>query len=163
MNFLLHGSTITYYIVNRVPTSRFAFIHMHQDLHIEIVVGLYEVLNEKCAWLLSISMTQKKGSASSRVLICVDRPTRLRNTWFGFLAFVICMSLSESPFLYDIMGGSVKIRFSNGCCCIMYHFLVKISLRFETAGGYCVMKGKIGFFCLVSLEEGLCPLLKLHF
>ena len=133
MNFLLHGSTITYYIENRVPTSRFAFIHIHHDLYIEIVVGLYEVLNEKCAWLLSISMTQKKGSASSRVLICVDRPTRLRNTWFGFLAFVIRMSLSESPFLYDIMGGSVKIRFSNGCCCcIMYHFLVKISLRFET-------------------------------
>ncbi|XP_015752410.1 PREDICTED: hydroxylysine kinase-like [Acropora digitifera] len=28
------------------------------------------------------------------------------------------MSLRERPFLYDIMGGSLKIRFSNGCCCI---------------------------------------------
>ena len=27
------------------------------------------------------------------------------------------------------MGGSLKIRFSNGCCCIRYHFLVKVSLR----------------------------------
>ena len=56
------------------------------------------------------------------------------------------MSLGEHPFLYDIMGGSLKIRFSNGCCCIRYHFLVKISLRFGTAGWYCVMKGKIRFF-----------------
>ena len=40
------------------------------------------------------------------------------------------MSIRERPFLYDIMGGSLKIRFSNGCCCIRYHFLVKVSLRF---------------------------------
>ena len=73
------------------------------------------------------------------------------------------MSLRERPFLYDIMGGSLKIRFSNGCCCIRYHFLVKVSLRFGTAGWYCVMKGKILFFCFVSLEEGFCPLLKSHF
>ena len=73
------------------------------------------------------------------------------------------MSLRERPFLYDIMGGSLKIRFSNGCCCIRYHFLVKVSLRFGTAGWYCVMKGKIRFFYFVSLEEGLCPLLKSHF
>ena len=25
------------------------------------------------------------------------------------------------------------------------------------------MKGKIRFFCFISLEEGLCPLFKLHF
>ena len=56
------------------------------------------------------------------------------------------MSLRERPFLYDIMGGSLKIRFSNGCCCIRYHFLARVSLRFGTAGWYCVMKGKIGFF-----------------
>ena len=58
------------------------------------------------------------------------------------------MSLRERPFLYDIMGGSLKIRFSNGCCCIGYHFLVKVSLRFGTAGWYCVLKGKIRFFVL---------------
>ena len=40
------------------------------------------------------------------------------------------MSLRERPFLYDVMGGSLKIRFSNGCCCIRYQFLVKVSLRF---------------------------------
>ena len=28
------------------------------------------------------------------------------------------------------MSGSLKIRFSNGCCCIRYHFLVKVSLKF---------------------------------
>ena len=49
------------------------------------------------------------------------------------------------------MSGSLKIWFSNGCCCIRCHFLVKISLRFGTAGRYCVTKGKIRFlFCLVG-------------
>ena len=56
------------------------------------------------------------------------------------------MSSRERPFLYDIMGGSLKIRFSNGCCCIRYHILVKVSLRFRTVGWYCVMKRKIRFF-----------------
>ena len=85
--------------------------------------------------------------------------------WFSRLCYIFALtslSLRERPFLYDIMGGSLKIRFSNGCCCIRYHFLVKVSLRFGTAG-YCVMKGKIRFFCFVSLEEGFCPLLKSHF
>ena len=60
--------------------------------------------------------------------------------------------------LYDIMCGSLKIRFSNhGCCCIRYHFLVKVSLRFGTEGQDSF------FFCFVSLEEGLCPLFKHHF
>ena len=56
------------------------------------------------------------------VLLWVDRPTRHRNKWFGFLAFVkillLQVCLSERPFQYDIMGGSLKIWFSNGCCCI---------------------------------------------
>ena len=55
------------------------------------------------------------------------------------------MSLTEGPFLYDIMGGSWKIRFTNGFHCIRCLFLVKISLRFGTAGWYCVTKGKIRF------------------
>ena len=71
------------------------------------------------------------------MLIWADRPTQLRDTWFGFLAVVLIvltsMSLSERPFLYDIMGSSLKISFSNGCCCIKCHFLVRISLRFRTA------------------------------
>ena len=78
------------------------------------------------------------------------------------------MSLRERPCLYDIMGGSLKIRFTNGCCCIRYHFLVKASLRFGTAGWYCVMKGKIVFFVfhfvggagLVSFVQ--TSLLKVH-
>ena len=59
----------------------------------------------------------QRNKTKKRILpfiIWADRPTRLRNTWFGFLAFVIffaltSMSLSERPFLYDIMGGSLKI------------------------------------------------------
>ena len=35
----------------RIYTSRSS--HIHQDLYIEIVLGLYEVLSEKFAWLLS--------------------------------------------------------------------------------------------------------------
>ena len=65
------------------------------------------------------------------------------------------MSLREHPFLYEIMGGSLKIRFSNGCCCIRYYFLVKVSLRFGTAGWYCVMKGKIVFFLFRFVGGGL--------
>ena len=79
------------------------------------------------------------------------------------------MSLSECPFLYDIMGGSLKIWPSNGCCCIKHHFFVRISFTFGSDGRYCVTKGKIVFlcvfsvlFCFVSLEEGLCPFLKFH-
>ena len=85
-----------------------------------------------------LSMTQLKGSAVSSVLIWVDRPTRLGITWFGFLAFVICMSLSESPFLYDIMGDTTS------------------SLRFlwdsELLEGIVLWSARLGFFCLVSLE-----------
>ena len=56
--------------------------------------------------------------------IWVDRPTRLRNTWLGFLAFVMILFLdrSERHFLYDIMSGSLKISFSNGCCYIRCRF-----------------------------------------
>ena len=92
----------------------------------------------------------------------VDRPIRLRIMWFGFprnchIFPLTSMSLRERPFLY-IMDGSLKIRFSNGCC-IRYHLLVKVSLRFGTAAWYCVMKGKIRFFVsfcwkgLVSLVQ----------
>ena len=73
------------------------------------------------------------------------------------------MSLRERPFLYDIMGGSLKIRFSNGCCCIRYHFLVKVSLRFGTAG-YWVMKGKIRFFVSFCWRRAsVLALIKSHF
>ena len=59
------------------------------------------------------------------------------------------MSLRKRPFLYDIKGGSVKIRFSNGCCCIRYHCLVKVSLRFGTSGWYCVKRRAKLFFLFV--------------
>ena len=71
--------------------------------------------------------------------------------WFSSLCYnfaLTSMSLSERPFLYDIMGGSLKISLSNGCCCMKYHLLIRISFRFGTAGWYCVMKGRIRFFAL---------------
>ena len=58
------------------------------------------------------------------------------------------MLLSERPFLYDIRGGSLKIWFSNSCCCIRYHFHFKVPFRFGTAGWYCVTKGMIRFVVL---------------
>ena len=79
------------------------------------------------------------------------------------------MSLRECPFLYDILGGSLKIWLSNVCCCIKHHFFVRVSFRFGSAGWYCVTKGQdhcflfFVLFCFVSLEEGLCPFLKIHF
>ena len=58
----------------------------------------------------------------SALLIWADRPTRLQNTWFGFLAFVrilfSCVPLSERTFLYDIMSGSLKMSFNKGYRCI---------------------------------------------
>ena len=56
------------------------------------------------------------------------------------------MHLSERPSLYDIMGGSLKICFSNGPCCVS--ILARISFRFGTAGGYYATKDKIRFFVL---------------
>ena len=85
--------------------------------------------------------------------------------WFSRLRYIFALtstSLSERPFLYDTMGGSLKIWFSDGCCCMRYHFLIKISLRFGTPWWYCVMKNKIRF-CFVSLEEYLCPFFMFHF
>ena len=45
------------------------------------------------------------------------------------------MSSGESPFLYDIMCGSLKILFRNGCCCIKYHPLVMIVSKKIREGG----------------------------
>ena len=50
--------------------------------------------------------------------------------------------------MYVVMGGSLKIWFSDGCCCIKCHVLINISFRFGTAGWYCVATGKIRFFVL---------------
>ena len=55
-------------------------------------------------------------------------------------------SISERFFLYDIMGGSLKISPRNGCCCIKCHLLIRTSLGFGTVGQYCVTKGKIRLF-----------------
>ena len=61
------------------------------------------------------------------------------------------MSLSERPFLYDIMSGFLKIWFSNGFCCIRYHFLelLRISLDVELLG---VTKGKV-HLCLQNEDR----------
>ena len=80
-----------------------------------------------------------------------SRKNALYVVWFSRLCYnfaLTSMSLSERPFLYDIMGGSLNIWFGNGCCCIRYHFLVRISFRFGTAGWYCVTKDKIRCFLL---------------
>ena len=55
------------------------------------------------------------------------------------------MSLSERPFLCDIMGGSLKISFGDGCCCIKCYFLVRISLRFRTARMVLYYEGQDSF------------------
>ena len=73
------------------------------------------------------------------------------------------ISLSGRPFLHDIMRGSLKIWFSNGCCFIWFHFLVRISFRFGL--NYWVVlfhEGQNSFLCFISLQEGLCPFLKFH-
>ena len=41
--------------------------------------------------------------------------------WFSCLCYdfvLMSVPLSERPFLYDIMGGSLKISFNNGYRCI---------------------------------------------
>ena len=69
--------------------------------------------------------------------------------WFSHLCCNFALtsaSLSEHPFQYDnFMGDSLKIWYTAmaNCCCIRYHFLVRISLRVGTAGPYSIMKGKI--------------------
>ena len=81
----------------------------------------------------------------------------------GYLAFVIILlsrvRLSECPFLYDIVGGSLKISLSNDCCCTKCHLLMKNSLMFRTVGQYCVIaKGKIHLFPVRTFT-----FLKFHF
>ena len=55
------------------------------------------------------------------------------------------------------MGGSLKISFSNGCCCIRYHLLIRISFRFGTAGWYCATKVVVvlGTTCSLGFLSGL--------
>ena len=64
------------------------------------------------------------------------------------------MSLRERPFLYDIMGGSLKIRFSNDYCCIRYHFLAFFSFEIWNCRVVLSYEGQHAFFCLVSLIGG---------
>ena len=62
------------------------------------------------------------------------------------------MSLSECPFLYDIMGKSLKISFSNGCCCIKYYLLIRISFRFGMGGIVLRRAGFVSLHCSVGGE-----------
>ena len=56
--------------------------------------------------------TTRLGGALAIVLIWDDRPTRLRNTRFGFSPLLYFCSyvyvFNDWPFLYDIMGGSLR-------------------------------------------------------
>ena len=69
-----------------------------------------------------------------------------------FFSFCLCynfaftsMSLTERPFLCDIMGRSLKISFGDSCCCIKCYFLVRISLRFRTARMVLYYEGQDSF------------------
>ena len=68
--------------------------------------------------------------------------------WSSRLCYIFAFtsrSLNERLFLYGTMCGSLKIWFSDDCCCISYQFLIKVSLRFGTSWWYCVLKDKIRF------------------
>ena len=49
-----------------------------------------------------------------------------------------------------MIGGSLKIWRSNGWSCIRFHFFITASLKVDTEGSYCVMKGNISFSSFLS-------------
>ena len=107
---------------------------------------------EKKKWIQFVRRHRASFNPTSKyVAVCHAYTTPEYVVWFSRLSYNFAltgMSLSERPLLHDIMGGSLNIWFSNGCCCIKYLFLVKISLRLGTAVWYCVTKRKIRFFVL---------------
>lgn len=52
--------------------------------------------------------------------------------------------------------GLLEISFCNGCCCIRYHLLIRISFRSGTVEWYCVMKGKISLQPHTLIMHSLC-------
>ena len=61
------------------------------------------------------------------------------------------VSFNDFPLRYDSMGGSWNISFRYGWFWIRCHFPISIFLTLGKAGWYCVTKGNIFFFVLLSL------------
>ena len=60
----------------------------------------------------------------------VNSPTQLHSIYNFALTGI---PLNECLFLYDSIG-SLMIPLCNGHCCIKWHLLISIFLRFETVG-----------------------------
>ena len=61
------------------------------------------------------------------------------------------VSFNDFPLRYDSMGGSWNISFRYDWLWIRCHFPVSIFLTLAKAAWYCVIKGNIFFFVLLSL------------
>ena len=61
------------------------------------------------------------------------------------------VSFNDFPLWYDSIGGSWNISFRYGWFWIRCHFPISIFLTLGKAGWYCVTKGNIFFFVLLSL------------
>ena len=98
----------------------------------------------------------------TRISLCVSKRRLLFSFNWGYQAdtiseyvfwfFLPLLSYSSLDYVFEwtplsvrYHGGSWKILFTDGCCCIRCHFLIRISLRFWTAGWYRVTKDKIRF------------------
>ena len=77
-----------------------------------------------------------------------DRPARFPVCVLAF--FIIWPSrvyLWLITLFCKILGESLLISLSNGCCSIKCQSFKRICFKFGTAGWYCVRKGKIRFVC----------------
>ena len=88
----------------------------------------------------------------------VDRPTRLRNTWFGFLAFVIVLlkrlCLTERPFLYDKFGLAMVVAVLGTTSSLRFFY------DLELLGGIVLRRTKfVSLFCFVG--RGLVSFLEI--
>ena len=61
------------------------------------------------------------------------------------------VSFNDFPLRYDSMGGSWNTSFRYGWFWMRCHFPISIFLTLGKAGWYCVIKGNIFFFVLLSL------------
>ena len=63
-----------------------------------------------------------------------------------YILALMSMSFRDFPFLWEMIGGSLKIWGSNGWFCIRFHFFIKTSFKVDTTEGWqCVMKANIYF------------------
>lgn len=71
------------------------------------------------------------------------------------------MSLNERSFLYDIMGGSLTISFSDACCCKVL-LPRRIFLNILNCWVTLCNDGQDSYFCVVFVEECPCPSFKFN-